>query len=318
MNYIDTTTNIIDEELKKGDLFIIGQDVKKWGGQGGFLLSLSNKYKDKIIDTPIAESAASGVATGLALGGKRVMIEYAFLDFILHSADQIINNATKLQFFFGHDNKKNKLNMPIVYYATINSERGYGASHSQSLEYIFSNTSNINVVYPSNTTDVKLLLKEALNNNMPTLFISNKLLHSEKSKYEEILNGKARVIKNGKKLTIVSYGRTANTIKEILDENKIKDVCLIDLRYLSKFDYKTILENINENDNKILFIEEGSGVVMKELISDLFLNYKIKGDRIELLCSKKESISVNKELEEDVLITKDKINKKIESILKKI
>ncbi len=311
MNYINNITKTIQKEIKKWDLYILGQDIRKWGWQWGFLLSLVDKYSDKIIDTPIAESATSGIATWLALGGKRVFVEYAFFDFILHSADQIINNSIKLQFFA---EKKHKINLPIVYYATLNSWRGYGATHSQSLEYIFSNLDNINVIYPSNSIDARDLLEESLNSNTPTLFINHKLLHAKENNYNSIKDGKARVIQKGKKTNIISYGRPVQMIQEVIENNNLKDIGLIDLRYLSKIDYKTIVENIK--NNKVLFIEEGFWIIMKQLISDLIINYNLDGKNFNILCSKKSAIATNYFLEDDVLITKSKIEKEIKKLLK--
>ncbi len=309
MKYLDAITSCLKFELSKENLYILGQDLLNWKGRGRFLHSLITDYSDKIIDTPISESATSGIATGLALGGFRVMVEYAFLDFILHSTDQIVNNSTKLQFFAG---SKHAINLPIVYYSTINSAMGYGATHSQPLEYLFCNIPNLLTVYPSNSTDAQSLLKEALNASSPTLFINHKLLHDTEDDLPVIDAGKARVFSQtndkSEKIVIVTYGRSTQLVREILTQLP-EPVYHVDLRYLSKFDYQSILHPAR----KIVFVEEGSGVIMKQLIADLVTYYNLTSKDIRLISSKAMQIGAGRAHEEMVFVSKSDILDAIQS-----
>ena len=157
MTYSQAVTKATQEELEKGNLYILGQDVKLWGGRGNVFRGLNQKFPDKIYDTPISEAATAGLATGLAMSGKDVLVSYDFLDFILHSSDQIINHASKINYL-----SNGQFTDPVTYYATINSDIGYGATHSQSLENMFFKVPGLDVVYPSNATDVYDLLKISL------------------------------------------------------------------------------------------------------------------------------------------------------------
>lgn len=322
MRYKDAINHTIRKYLATGDLYVFGQDIRMWGGQGGILNGLYTSFPDKVYDTPISESAIAGMATGLAMAGKKVLVEYAFLDFILHATDNIINNSSKIS----HISNGN-FNVPVVYYATINSDRGYGPTHSQSLEYIFTKVPGLTVVYPSNVKDASLMLEESFNRNTPTLFLTHKhLLELEDASFveslkfhkQEVKNGKSitsKILQKGNKLTIISYGRMLKAVEEALLDLKSNDqVELIDLRYLSPIDFDVIMTSVNKTKN-LLIVEEGYGSISNEVISKLATNTEYKDVKFTKLNSEFEIIGVASELEKSVLVNKTKITETIVNLL---
>lgn len=304
MKYSEAISKAIEENLSKGNLFIFGQDIRRWGGQGGVFKGMYDKFPKQVFDTPISEAATAGIATGMAMAGKHCLVEYAFLDFILHSTDNIINNASKIAYL-----SNGKFNVPLTYYATINSERGYGATHSQPLEYIFTKVPGLTVVYPSNSTDAYSLLSECLERNSPTLFLNHKLLHDQEMEWGSHTPMKARTVNDGDKLTIVSYGKSIPIIFDIVKE--LEGIELIDLRYLNPIDWDTIEESVKKTKN-LLVIDEGYGAVAAEIIAHIA--EMISGVRVSKLTSEFTSVGVAQRIEESANITAEKIRDKISEI----
>lgn len=301
MKYSEAITKAVEENLGKGNLYLFGQDIRLWGGQGGVFKGLFEKFPNYIFDTPISEAATAGIATGMAMSGKHSLVEYAFLDFILHSTDNIVNNASKIAYL-----SNGKFNVPLTYYATINSERGYGATHSQPLEYMFTKVPGLTVVYPSNSTDAYSLLTESLERKSPTLFLNHKLLHDQEMEWGSHTSMKARIVKEGGKLTIVSYGKSIPMIFEMVKE--IEGIELIDLRYLSPIDWDTIRISVIKTQ-KLLVVDEGYGAIASEVIAHVA--EKIPGIKVSKLASEFTSVGVAKSIEESAHITKEKFEEKI-------
>lgn len=323
MTYLQAINKATEEELEKGNLYLFGQDIKLWGGQGGVFKGLNQKFPGKLYDTPIAEAATAGLATGMAMSGKHVLVEYGFLDFILHSSDQIINQASKINYL-----SNGQFSVPVTYYATINSDRGYGATHSQSLENIFFKVPGLEVVYPSNSVDAYDLLKLSLDGRNPTLFLTHKLLLEsesgidiqESSSIEEDNSNssqkdkKARIIKEGNALTVVSYGRCIHMVLKALENLNINNVEVIDLRYLNPLDIETIKTSVLKT-KRLLLVEEGYGVVSSEVLANVLERIGDKYIESHRLYSKFESLGVNRVHEEDVIVNVKKIEEKIKSVI---
>ncbi|HRI05924.1 MAG TPA: transketolase C-terminal domain-containing protein [Candidatus Dojkabacteria bacterium] len=306
MKYSEAITKAVEENLGKGNLYLFGQDIRLWGGQGGVFKGLFEKFPNYIFDTPISEAATSGIATGMAMSGKHALVEYAFLDFILHSADNIVNNASKIAYL-----SNGKFNVPLTYYATINSERGYGATHSQPLEYMFTKVPGLTVVYPSNSTDAYSLLTESIERKSPTLFLNHKLLHENTVEYDNVPTTKSRLVREGDQLTIVSYGRGTTVVLEAVKE--IDNIEIIDLRYLNPLDWGTIKKSVSKT-NSLLVVDEGYGSTASDIVSTLVEEYP--NVRYHKLTSTLTSRAVAQEVESSVSLSKEVIIEKVLSILK--
>lgn len=308
MKYSDAIKKAILEQLESSQsLYLFGQDIVGWGGYGEILKELSDKFPDNFFDTPIAEAATTGIATGMAMTGRPTFVEYAFFDFVLHATDQIINNTSKIQFF-----SNNKISLPITLYVTLNSGRKYGATHSQSLEYIFANVPGLEVLFPTNVTDAYQMLKATLSSQTPSLFVTHKHLLDNEFKPNEIGHGKARVLSTGKDLTIFSYGRAVEMTRKILKEEQINNVELIDLRYLTTIDYDTLIESVLKT-NRVLAIEEGYGAITNQVLGKIATLINVSEIGFYSLNSEFECIGISNE--EEVLINKSKIKEKIKSIV---
>lgn len=311
MNYTEAIKLAVEKQLESKNLYLLGQDIKTWGGQGGVFSGLGEKFPKQVIDTPIAESAVSGVATGMAMTGKHMLVEYGFLDFILHSSDQIINNAAKINYL-----SNGEFNVPVTYYATISSSRGYGATHSQSLEYIFTKVPGLDVVYPSNSTDAFDCLTQALEQKSPTLFLTHKLLLTSNNVFPSLEGKKARVIQEGGKLTVLTYGRSTHLVQKALEEMGGSDIEIIDLRWLNPVDYETLQKSALKTKN-ILFVEEGYGAIAADVLANLMELLEDSSVKMSKLHSRFSPIGVNAQSEKSIIIDTEEVKQKLGTLLRK-
>ena len=208
LTYTQALREALAEEMRRDpNIVIMGEDIGHYGGVFRVTEGLINEFgPNRIKDTPISESAFVGMAVGMAMTGKHPVAELMFMDFSLVSADQIWNQAAKM-----HSMSGGRLSVPMVLRTQQGGGRGNGAQHSQSLEAIFTHIPGFKVCIPATPYDAKGLLKSALRDNNPVMFIEHKLLYSTKGPVPEeeytIPIGKADVKREGKDLTIVSYSR---------------------------------------------------------------------------------------------------------------
>ncbi len=314
MTYFEAIKKAVSEKLRSQEsLYVFGQDICSWGGYGEVFKGLPEKFPSNFFDTPIAEAATTGIATGMAIMGKPTLVEYAFFDFILHATDQIINNASKISFFSGK-----KVLVPLTLYVTLNSNRQYGATHSQSLEFVFSNIPGLEVVFPSNATDAYEMFRQRLSSNAPGLFVTHKLLLESEFEPNPVKEGRARVTKKGNDLTIFSYGRSIEIVRHLISEldpkkdAPMRGIELIDLRYLTNIDYDTLIKSVLKT-KRVLAIEEGYGAISKKVLGELATRTNRNQIEFHSLTSSFESIGPSNE--KNVLIDKYKIFDKIKTIL---
>src|SRR5690242_14477471 len=193
------------EEMRvQPELTLLGQDIGAYGGTFGVYRGLFDEFgPERVRDGPLCESATVGFGIGLAVTGMRCVVEVEFMDFLTVAMDQIVNQAAKLHYFTG-----GQLSVPLVVRTPIVSRLGMGPQHSQSLEAWFMHVPGLRLVLPSNPYDAKGLMKTALREPNPVMFIENAKLYGAKGEVPEqeyaIPFGKANVLRSGTDATLVA------------------------------------------------------------------------------------------------------------------
>ncbi|MDI6696104.1 MAG: alpha-ketoacid dehydrogenase subunit beta [Anaerolineales bacterium] len=258
ITYSQALNDALREEMRADPrVFVMGEDIGAYGGVFRVTKDLLAEFgPQRVIDTPISEAGFVGLAVGAAMMGMRPVVELMFMDFALVAADQILNQAAKMRYMSG-----GKVSVPMVIRAQQGGGRGNGAQHSQSFEAWFAHTPGLKVVAPSTPYDAKGLLKSAIRDGNPIMFIEHKLLYNTKGEVPEsdyhIPLGKADVKRVGRDITLVSYSRSLlHTLEaaETLSQRGI-EAEVIDLRTIEPLDMHTILESIR-GTARLLVIHE--------------------------------------------------------------
>ena len=255
---------------------IIGEDIKDpYGGAFKVTKSLSDKYGDRVISTPISEASIVGLGVGMALNGHKPIVEIMFGDFITLCADQIINGAAKFPWMYG-----DKVTVPMIIRTPMGGRRGYGPTHSQSLESLFFNIPNINIYAPSIFNDPGQMLIEIFNNSdILSLFIENKISYPKKlieiSSSEnndgyiiekESIDYGSEIItitlekQNKPDVTIVTYGGMTEFCVKAMEVVYMEEEIVVEVISLSKIkpiEKEFISNKITNNMQRLLVVEEG-------------------------------------------------------------
>ncbi|WP_042223509.1 alpha-ketoacid dehydrogenase subunit beta [Oceanobacillus manasiensis] len=260
MSYIQAVTTALKEEMQRDEkVFVLGEDVGKKGGVFRATDGLYDEFGEaRVLDTPLAESAIAGVGIGAAMYGMRPVAEMQFADFIMPAVNQIISEAAKMRY-----RSNNDWNVPM----TIRAPYGGGVHgalyHSQSIEAVFANQPGLKIVMPSTPYDVKGLLKAAIRDNDPVLFLEHKrayrLLKGEVPEDDYVLPiGKADVKREGSDITVITYGlcvHFALQAAEKLAEEGI-DAHILDLRTVYPLDKESIIEAAQKTGKVLLVTED--------------------------------------------------------------
>jgi len=248
----------LNEEMRKDEtIFLIGEEVAEYNGAYKVSQGMLDEFGAKrVIDTPIAELGFSGIAVGAAMNGLRPVVEFMTFNFSLVAIDQVINSAAKMYQMSG-----GQFNIPIVFRGPTGSAGQLGAQHSQAFENWFANCPGLKVVVPSNPADAKGLLKSAIRDNDPVIFMESEQMYGEKGEVPEddyiLPIGKASIKKEGSDVTIVSFGKimkVALATAEALDKEGIS--CeVIDLMTVRPIDYETIIDSVKKT-NRLVIVEE--------------------------------------------------------------
>lgn len=321
ITYREAINEALREEMDRDEsVFLLGEDVGIFGGAMAVTKGLYEKFGQKrVIDTPISESAIIGSALGCALTGLRPIAEIMFIDFTCVCIDQIVNQVAKVRYMLG-----GQVNVPLVIRTQGGAGKSYAAQHSQSLESWFMNVPGLKVVMPSTPYDAKGLLKTAIREDNPVMFIEHKLLYNSKGEVPDVEYtipiGKADVKRKGNDITITAHSKMVLHALEAADslEKEGISVEVIDLRTLSPLDMDTILESVRKTGH-LLTVEEGNksvGVgaeVASRVVEEAFdyLDAPIKR-----LASKNVPIPFNKELEQAVIPNTQKIVDEVRKLRK--
>ncbi|OES44417.1 alpha-ketoacid dehydrogenase subunit beta [Domibacillus iocasae] len=270
ISYIEAVTMALREEMERDQqVFVLGEDVGKKGGVFKATEGLYAQFgEDRVLDTPLAESAIAGVAIGAAMVGKRPVAEMQFADFIMPAVNQIISEAARIRY-----RSNNDWHCPIVIRAPYGGGIHGALYHSQSVEAIFANQPGLKIVMPSTPYDVKGLLKAAIRDEDPVLFFEHKKAYrsikGEVPDDDYVLPiGKADVKRKGEDITVITYGlcvHFALQASEKLAQEGI-NAEIVDLRTVYPLDKETIIESASKTGKVLLVTEDNKeGSVMSEV-----------------------------------------------------
>jgi pyruvate dehydrogenase E1 component beta subunit len=248
----------MSEEMRRDNtVFLMGEEVAEYNGAYRVSQGMLDEFGAKrVIDTPIAELGFAGIGVGAAMNGLRPIIEFMTFNFSLVAIDQVINSAAKMMSMSG-----GQYSVPIVFRGPTGSAGMLSSQHSQNFENWYANTPGLKVVVPSNPADAKGLLKTAIRDNDPVIFMESESMYGDKGEVptEEYLIpiGSAKVVKMGTDVTLVSFGKMMKVAYAAADEMAKNNVSVevIDLRSVRPIDYKTIVESVKKT-NRLVVLEE--------------------------------------------------------------
>lgn len=247
------------EEMRKDDkVFIMGEEVGEYQGAYKITQGLLEEFgPTRVIDTPISEHGFTGIAVGAAFAGLRPIVEFMTFNFALQAIDQIINSAAKTNYMSG-----GQLRCPIVFRGPNGAAARVAAQHSQNFAAIFSHIPGLRVITPYSAEDAKGLLKTAIRDDNPVIFLENEILYGQSfevaSDVEAIPFGVAKIIKEGKDVTIVTFSLQVQIALEaaaLLEQENIQAE-VIDLRSIRPLDENTIINSVKKT-NRLVIVEEG-------------------------------------------------------------
>lgn len=248
----------LSEEMRKDpNIFLLGEEVAEYNGAYKVSQGMLEEFGAKrIIDTPIAELGFAGIGVGAAMNGLRPIVEFMTFNFSLVAIDQVINAAAKMYQMSG-----GQFNIPMVFRGPTGSAGQLGAQHSQAFENWYANCPGLKVVVPSNPYDAKGLLKSAILDNDPVIFMESEQMYGDKGEVPEeeyyLPIGKADIKREGTDVTMVSFGKIIKVVYQAAEE-LAKDgisVEVIDLRTVRPIDYDTVVESVKKT-NRLVIVEE--------------------------------------------------------------
>jgi 2-oxoisovalerate dehydrogenase E1 component beta subunit len=313
ITYLEGIRSAMQEEMRRdSSVFVLGEDVGK-GGVLNATKGLRDLYgPDRVLDTPLAESAIAGVAIGAAMYGMRPVAEMQFADFILPATNQIISEAAKIRYRSNGD-----WNCPVVIRAPYGATGGGALYHSQCPESIFFGTPGLKIVAPSNPYDAKGLMKAAIRDEDPVLFFEHKKCYLSISgdvPDEDYIVpiGKSKVVREGEDITIISYGLTVHYALKAAEELAASGVSahVLDLRTLQPLDKEGILEAARKT-GKVLIIHEdnktgGVGAEVSAIISEEMF-YKLDAPIMRLCGADIPAVGMAPTIEKFFLLNPDKV-----------
>ncbi len=269
ISYQQAINEALAQEMRRDpSVFIMGEDVAggagapgdndAWGGVLGVTKGLYHQFPGRVLDTPLSEIGYVGAAVGAASCGVRPVCELMFVDFAGCCLDQILNQAAKFRYMFG-----GKATTPLVIRTMVGAGLRAAAQHSQMLTSLWTHIPGLKVVCPSSPYDAKGLLIQAIRDNDPVIFCEHKMLYSMQGEVPEELYsipfGEANFLRDGKDVTLVSYGRTVNTAMDAARSlaGRGIDCEVIDLRTTSPMDEDSILESV-EKTGRLVVIDEAN------------------------------------------------------------
>ncbi|RAU82983.1 pyruvate dehydrogenase complex E1 component subunit beta [Pontibacter arcticus] len=248
----------MSEEMRRDkSVFLMGEEVAEYNGAYKVSQGMLDEFgAERVIDTPIAELGFAGIGVGAAMNGLRPIIEFMTFNFSLVAIDQVINSAAKVMSMSG-----GQYSAPMVFRGPTGSAGMLSSQHSQNFENWYANTPGLKVVVPSNPYDAKGLLKSAIRDNDPVIFMESEQMYGDKGEVPEeeylIPIGVADIKREGTDVTIVSFGKMMKVVLAAAEELAKDGINaeVIDLRTVRPIDYKTLVESVKKT-NRMVVVEE--------------------------------------------------------------
>jgi len=248
----------MSEEMRRDEsIYLMGEEVAEYNGAYKASKGMLDEFgPERVIDTPISELGFAGIGVGSTLTGNRPIIEFMTFNFALVGIDQIINNAAKIRQMSG-----GQFSCPIVFRGPTASAGQLAATHSQAFESWFANCPGLKVVVPSNPSDAKGLLKSAIRDNDPVIFMESEQMYGDKGEVPEgeftIPLGVADIRREGSDVTIVSFGKIIKEADKAAEELAKEGISceIIDLRTVKPLDYEAVLNSVKKT-NRLVILEE--------------------------------------------------------------
>jgi len=335
MRFVKKLNHVFNDIMENNpQVYMIGEDISDpYGGAFKVTKGLSTQFPDRIVSTPISEPSIVGMGIGMAMRGLKPIVEIMFGDFLALTFDQLLNSATKFKYMYD-----NKVGVPIIIRTPMGGGRGYGPTHSQSIEKFFLGIPGLKTVALSHFFDLSKLMNHIVNNeNDPILIVEHKLLYPE-----EIINIEKGLIDyfsfnttyynnypvvemtltplNECDITVLAYGYTAKIVKDTVYQLMIDDEISCNIiipSLLSPFDFEILQKSI-EATGRLVIVEEGTmtcgfGSEIAAVSQELFYDY-LKSP-VKRIASTGQIIPSAKHLESEVLISGDMIQKVIKELL---
>ena len=317
----EAINSAIAEEMRRDeDVFLIGEEVGEY--QGAYKVSqglLEEFGSDRVIDTPITEHGFTGLAVGAAFTGIRPIVEFMTFNFAMQALDQIINSAAKTNYMSG-----GQINCPIVFRGPNGAAARVAAQHSQDFASLYASIPGLKVVQPFSAEDSKGLLKAAIRENNPVIFLENEILYGKSFKADigsdlVIPIGKAKTVSTGDDVTIISYG--IGMMHTLEADKKLREMGInaeiIDLRTIRPIDFDTIVESVKKT-NRCITVEESFPVcsIGSYIGSQIMIKAFDYLDAPVLNCTGKDvPMPYAENLEKAALITPDEIVFSVKKVL---
>ena len=248
----------MSEEMRRDEtVYLMGEEVAEYNGAYKASKGMLDEFGDtRVIDTPISELGFAGIGVGSTMTGNRPIIEFMTFNFSLVGIDQIINNAAKIR-----QMSAGQFPCPIVFRGPTGSAGQLAATHSQAFDNWFANCPGLKVIVPSNPYDAKGLLKSAIRDNDPVIFMESEQMYGDKGQVPEeeytIPIGEAEVKKHGIDVTVVSFGKIIKEVFKASEKLSVEniDIEIIDLRTIRPLDIETIIKSVKKT-NRLVIVEE--------------------------------------------------------------
>jgi len=319
ITYAQAICEAIDEEMARDkNVLILGEDVGVLGGNFKTAVGLQEKYGDlRVKDTPISENSFLGMSLGMAITGLRPIVEIMFSDFLLLAADQLLNQIAKIRYMSG-----GQVKVPLTVRTTIGAGRSSAAQHSQSLHAIMCHIPGLKVVIPSSAAEAKGLLKTAIREDNPVIFIEHKMEYNQLYEIPEgeytIPLGKANVLREGSDITVIATSNLALKAVKVADELAKEgiEIEVIDPRTLIPLDRDTLIASVKKT-GKVLITDEGyercniAAEIVMDLMPDIFYYLDNPPER---LCLPNFPLPFSPALEFPLIPDQQKLYKKIKKI----
>lgn len=270
LQFREAIAEAMSEEMRRDDtIYLMGEEVAEYNGAYKASKGMLDEFgPERVLDTPISELGFAGIGVGSAMNGNRPIIEFMTFNFSLVGIDQIINNAAKIR-----QMSAGQFPCPIVFRGPTASAGQLAATHSQAFESWYANTPGLKVVVPSNPADAKGLLKSAIRDDDPVIFMESEQMYGDKGEVPEgeytIPLGVADIKREGTDVTIVSFGKIIKEAYKAADELEKEGISceIIDLRTVRPMDHEAILKSVKKT-NRMVILEEAwpFGNVATEII----------------------------------------------------